>query len=132
DTEATNKVIRGTAHYYDRPHIIITAVEHASVKETYQDLEDTCDVTYISVDKDGRIDIDELKDALTEETKLVSIIMVNNETGTVQPMADIKEVLKDSGALLHIDAVQAFKQDRKSTRLNSSHVSISYAVFCLK
>lgn len=109
-TEANNMVIRGTADYYERPHIITTAVEHASVKETYQDLEDTCDVTYLSVDKDGRIDIDDLKDALTEETKLVSIIMVNNETGTVQPMADIREALKDSGALLHIDAVQAFKQ----------------------
>src|SRR5699024_6950473 len=99
---------------------------HASVKETYQDLEDTCDVTYLSVDKDGRIDIDELKSALTEETKLVSIIMVNNETGTVQPMADIKEVLKDSGALLHIDAVQAFKQlPVDSETLNCDFLTLS-------
>ena len=109
-TEANNMVIKSAADFYEKPHIITTKVEHASVKETYAELEETCDVTYLSVDANGQINIEELKNALTEETRLVSIIMVNNETGTVQPMADIKEVLKDSNAQLHIDAVQAFKQ----------------------
>lgn len=109
-TEANNMVIRGITSYYDKPHIITTAVEHASVKETYGDVEKIADVTYLSVDENGQINVDELKNALTEQTKLVSIIMVNNETGTIQPMAEISEVLKDSNALLHVDAVQAFKQ----------------------
>lgn len=109
-TEANNTVIKSAAGFYDKPHIITTKVEHASVKETYAELEDTCDVTYLNVDKNGQISIDELKRALTEETKLVSIIMVNNETGTIQPMAEIAATMKDSNALLHVDAVQAFKQ----------------------
>ncbi|CDZ99888.1 Cysteine desulfurase [Jeotgalicoccus saudimassiliensis] len=109
-TEANNTVIKSAAAFYDAPHIITTNVEHASVKETYAELEDTCNVTYLNVDKNGQINIDELKNALTEQTKLVSIIMVNNETGTIQPMSEIAEVMKDSSALLHIDAVQAFKQ----------------------
>lgn len=109
-TEANNMVIRGITSYYTKPHIITTAVEHASVKETYGDVEALADVTYLDVDEDGRINIDELKNALTEQTKLVSIIMVNNETGTIQPMTEISEAVKDSNALLHVDAVQAFKQ----------------------
>lgn len=109
-TEANNMVIRGITSYYDNPHIITTAVEHASVKETYADLEKLADVTYLDVNENGQINVEELKDALREQTKLVSIIMVNNETGTIQPMTEISEALKDSNALLHIDAVQAFKQ----------------------
>lgn len=109
-TEANNMVIRGITSYYDKPHIITTAVEHASVKETYADVEKIADVTYLSVDENGQINVDELKNTLTEQTKLVSIIMVNNETGTIQPMAEISEAVKDSNALLHVDAVQAFKQ----------------------
>lgn len=109
-TEANNMVIRGITGYYDKPHIITTAVEHASVKETYADLEKLADVTYLDVNENGQINVEELKDALREQTKLVSIIMVNNETGTIQPMTEISEALKDSNALLHIDAVQAFKQ----------------------
>ena len=109
-TEANNMVIRGITGYYEKPHIITTAVEHASVKETYGDVEMSADVTYLNVDENGQINVDELKNALTEQTKLVSIIMVNNETGTIQPMAEISEAVKDSTALLHVDAVQAFKQ----------------------
>ncbi len=109
-TEANNMVIRGITGYYDKPHIITTAVEHASVKETYGDVEKIADVTYLSVDENGQINIDDLKNALTEQTKLVSVIMVNNETGTIQPMTEISEAVKDSNALLHVDAVQAFKQ----------------------
>lgn len=109
-TEANNMVIRGVTRYYDRPHIITTVVEHASVKETYSELERVADVTYLNVDQNGQINIDDLKNALTDQTKLVSIIMVNNETGTIQPMAEISAVVKESNAQLHIDAVQAFKQ----------------------
>lgn len=109
-TEANNMVIRGITGYYERPHIITTTVEHASVKETYSALEQVADVTYLNVDQNGQINIDELKKALTEETKLVSIIMVNNETGTIQPMEQISEIVAKSNAQLHIDAVQAYKQ----------------------
>lgn len=109
-TEANNMVIRGITGYYERPHIITTVVEHASVKETYSELESIADITYLNVDHNGHINIDDLKNALTDKTKLVSIIMVNNETGTIQPMEQICEVVAESSAQLHIDAVQAFKQ----------------------
>lgn len=109
-TEANNLVIRGVVSYYNRPHIITTTVEHASVKETYKALEEAADVTYLPVDESGQINPEDLKAALTENTRLVSIIMVNNETGTIQPMDKISEIMADSEALFHIDAVQAFRQ----------------------
>ena len=115
-TEANNMVIRGIVSYYERPHIITTSVEHASVKETYQAMEDYADVTYLDVNENGQISIEDLKNALTERTKLVSIIMVNNETGTIQPMEEIRKAVAESNALLHIDAVQAFRQLKISTK----------------
>lgn len=109
-TEANNFVIRGITGYYEKSHIITTNVEHASVKETFDDLKDEVDITYLNVNEEGLIDLDELKAALRPETKLVSIIMVNNETGTIQPVEEIGAILKDTNAHFHIDAVQAFKQ----------------------
>ena len=109
-TEANNFVIRGISGFYEKPHIITTNVEHASVKETFDDIKENVDITYLNVNEAGLIDVDELKAALRPETKLVSIIMVNNETGTIQPVEAIANVLNETDALFHIDAVQAFKQ----------------------
>lgn len=107
-TEANNLAIRGVVNLHSRPHIITTNIEHASVKSTYEALEETCDVTYLRVKENGLIDVEELREALREDTVLVSIILVNNETGMIQPVYEIAHMLKDTNTLLHLDAVQAF------------------------
>lgn len=107
-TEANNLAIKGVVNLHKRPHIITTDVEHASVKTTFELLEDTCDITYLKVKENGLIDIDDLKEALREDTVLVSLILVNNETGMIQPVYEVGNLLKNTDTLLHLDAVQAF------------------------
>lgn len=107
-TEANNLAIKGVVNQYKRPHIITTNIEHSSVKSTYELLEEICDVSYLPVKENGRIDIKDLKNTLREDTVLVSIILVNNETGVIQPIYEIAELLKDKNTLLHVDAVQSF------------------------
>lgn len=108
-TEANNLAIRGVVESHDDPHIITTKTEHSSVLNTIEMLEKEgkCKVTYLDVGEDGVIDLNELKNALTRQTVLVTIILVNNETGVVEPIYDIQEILKESSAYLHVDAVQA-------------------------
>lgn len=107
-TEANNLAVKGIAGEYEKPHFITTDIEHASVRTTYQDLSEEYDVTFLSAKENGLIDVGELKSSLKDNTVLVSIMMVNNETGSIQPLFEIAEALKDHGALLHVDAVQGF------------------------
>lgn len=107
-TEANNTAIRGVIGRCDRPHVITTEVEHASVLNTFKALEADAEVTYVPADERGVVDMAALKHALREDTALVSIMLVNNETGVMQPIYEIREMLSGSDALLHVDAVQAF------------------------
>lgn len=107
-TEANNMAIRGVIGRRDRPHVITTEVEHASVLNTFKALEADAEVTYVPADERGVVDMGALKRALREDTALVSIMLVNNETGVMQPIYEIREMLTGSDALLHVDAVQAF------------------------
>lgn len=107
-TEANNTAIRGVIGRGDRPHVITTEVEHASVLNTFRALEADAEVTYVPADERGVVDMAALKHALREDTALVSIMLVNNETGVMQPIYEIREMLSGSDALLHVDAVQAF------------------------
>ncbi|WP_017548765.1 aminotransferase class V-fold PLP-dependent enzyme [Salinicoccus carnicancri] len=107
-TEANNLAIRGIVSRFDHPHIITTEIEHASVLNTYEALEEAADVTYIPATDKGTVDTAALKAALREDTVLVSIMLVNNETGVMQPIYEIGEILAEHGAKLHVDAVQAF------------------------
>ncbi|MCG7332905.1 cysteine desulfurase family protein [Salinicoccus roseus] len=107
-TEANNMAIRGVIGRRDRPHVITTEVEHASVLNTFRALDADAEVTYVPADERGVVDMDALKRALREDTALVSIMLVNNETGVMQPIYEIREMLSGSDALLHVDAVQAF------------------------
>ncbi|KIH70914.1 cysteine desulfurase family protein [Salinicoccus roseus] len=107
-TEANNMAIRGVIGRRDRPHVITTEVEHASVLNTFKALEADAEVTYVPADERGVVDMAALKRALREDTALVSIMLVNNETGVMQPIYEIREMLSGSDALLHVDAVQAF------------------------
>lgn len=111
-TEANNTAIYGTvSQYYKEPkHIITTYLEHASVLNSFIDLEKRgFKVTYLKPNSEGIIDINELENAITPETVLVSVMWVNNIIGTIQPIKDVINIVKNYKRIkLHVDAVQGF------------------------
>lgn len=129
-TEANNTAIFGAA--YDRiklgKHLITTSIEHPSVLEAFKRLQqEGFEVTYLKPESDGRISLDTLAGALREDTTLVSVMHVNNETGVIQPVSEIKPIMKKSpNALLHCDCVQSFgKIDVKPKKWGIDMVSMS-------
>ena len=109
-SESDNAAIKGVAEAsQDRgKHIITTAIEHEAVLETCKYLERRgFRVTYLPVDQDGTVDLNALERAITDETILVSIMMANNEVGTIQPLATIAAIINGRGITFHTDAVQA-------------------------
>ncbi len=110
-TEGNNLALKGIAHARKKRgnHIITTMIEHPSVYDTCKYLEEEgFDVTYLSVNKHGIVDVEELKQAITERTILVSIMHVNNEMGSVQPIKEIGRILSAyPTTLFHVDAVQS-------------------------
>lgn len=109
-SEANSWVLRSIADTYhkDPIHIVTTSIEHHSVLNTCRLLEKTdIEVTYLPVNKIGRVSVDDVKAAIKPHTKLVSIMLANNEIGTIQPIAEIGRLLKGEGVLFHTDAVQA-------------------------
>lgn len=131
-TEANNLAIKGVVkawwqkvkkdQRFERPHIIISSIEHSSIIETVNQLEkEDCEVTRISVDSNGVISLDELKKAIRTNTILISIMMVNNEIGSIQPIKEIAKIIRqvrgsfrdrisdrsDLYPLFHTDAAQA-------------------------
>ncbi|RZT22040.1 cysteine desulfurase family protein [Fictibacillus sp. BK138] len=109
-TEGNNIAIKGIAfqHQNRGKHLITTAVEHASSYESFQYLETQgFEVTYLPVDEAGVVSIEDLKEALRPETVLVSMLHVNNETGTIQPIEEIGKILKEHKKIFfHVDNVQ--------------------------
>jgi len=109
-TESDNWAIRGTAYARRNKgnHIITSAIEHHAVLHTCEQLEkEGFKVTYLGVDEDGLISLDELKKAITPETILITIMTANNEIGTIQPIKEIGAIAKERGVYFHTDAVQA-------------------------
>ncbi|HEV7732435.1 MAG TPA: IscS subfamily cysteine desulfurase [Candidatus Binatia bacterium] len=109
-TEADNLAIKGVVEFYKDKgnHVITQVTEHKAVLDTCRTLErkGLATVTYLPVDKFGRIDLDQLRDAITDKTVLVSIMYANNEIGTIQPLAEIGKITRERGVLFHSDAVQ--------------------------
>lgn len=110
-SQADNLAIRGFMHgpsSKGRKHIITSKIEHHAVLYTCEALEkEGYRVTYLNVDKEGRVDLEQLKNELSEDTALVSIMAANNEIGTIQPLKQISELAHSVGAKFHTDAVQA-------------------------
>ena len=108
--EGNNLVIRGflKANEDKGKHIITSKIEHSTVLNTFEQLKkEGYEVSYIGVDENGIVDIEELKRELREDTALISIMFVNNETGVIQPIKEIGEILEKRNIFFHTDAVQA-------------------------
>jgi cysteine desulfurase len=108
-TESDNLALKGVAEFYKDKgnHIITTVTEHKAILDTCKRLEkEGYEVTYLGVDKVGRVDPDDVKKAITDKTILVSVMLANNEIGTVQPLEEIGKITRERGVLLHSDAVQ--------------------------
>ena len=109
-TESNNLAIKGVARFYKdkKNHIVTCVTEHKCVLDTCRHLEqEGCEVTYLPVRKDGLVDLDRLKDAITDKTALVSIMAVNNEIGVIQPVREIGRLCREKGAFFHSDCAQA-------------------------
>lgn len=109
-TESDNWAIFGTLEAKrDKTHIVTTTVEHEAVRKVCEKLEaNGFQITWLDVDEKGRLDLDELKNALDENTAIVSIMLANNETGVLFPVEEIAEIVKEhSNAMFHVDGVNA-------------------------
>ncbi|MDP2914884.1 MAG: IscS subfamily cysteine desulfurase [Candidatus Aminicenantes bacterium] len=127
-TEADNQAILGVLEAIpDKREFVTSAIEHPAVQETAIYLERKgYKVTYVPVDRAGLIDLDFLRDAVTPQTALISIMYANNEIGTIQPIDEVVGIARDKGVLVHTDAVQAFgKIDFRIDRLGVDLLSVS-------
>ncbi|MBK7356415.1 MAG: IscS subfamily cysteine desulfurase [Propionivibrio sp.] len=109
-TESNNLAIKGAAHFYSGKgkHLITVKTEHKAVLDTCRELErQGFEVTYLDVRENGLLDLDAFKAALRPDTILVSVMLVNNEIGVIQPIADIGEICRERGIIFHVDAAQA-------------------------
>lgn len=112
-SEADNWVLKATADAYrDKGnHIITTKIEHHAILHTAQYLEKNgYEVTYLDVDEDGKVRLEDLKKTIRPETILISVMFANNEIGTIEPIKEIGQIAHEHGILFHTDAVQAYGQ----------------------
>src|SRR5437763_6548701 len=109
-TESDNLALKGVVEFYKDKgnHIITTVTEHKAILDTCKALERTgkAQVTYLPVDKQGLIDPDDVRKAITDKTVLISIMYANNEIGTIHPLREIGKIAKEKGVLFHSDATQ--------------------------
>jgi cysteine desulfurase len=108
-TESINLALKGAAEFYKEKgnHLITVRTEHKATLDTAKRLErQGFDVTYLPTDNHGRISAQQLREAITDKTILVSVMLANNEIGTLQPIAELGEVTREKGVLFHVDAVQ--------------------------
>ena len=121
-TESDNLAILGLAPFLatsGRRHLITTAVEHKAVLEPFEHLESRdFEVTYLGVDDNGRVRPEEVSAALRDDTGLISIMHVNNETGVIQPLAEVVDRLSAHPAFFHVDAAQGFGKELDLLRLH--------------
>lgn len=112
-SESDNWALKATAEAYAEKgkHIITTKIEHHAILHTCEYLEKNgFEVTYLDVDENGIVDLEQLKKAIRPDTILISIMFANNEIGTIEPIAKIGKIAREHGVLFHTDAVQAYTQ----------------------
>lgn len=112
-SESDNWALKATMEAYQEKgnHLITSKIEHHAILHTCEYLEQHgCEVTYLDVDENGVVDLEQLKNAIRPTTVLISIMYANNEIGTIQPIKEIGKIAKEYGILFHTDAVQAFGQ----------------------
>lgn len=136
-TESNNTAIKGVAFAYSNrgKHIITSKIEHPSVLDSCKQLEEHFgfEITYLNVDKEGNISLEELKKSLRKDTILVSIMAVNNEMGCVQDIKSISKIIKDnSTALYHVDATQAMCKEKLDFNLADLYNFSSHKFYGLK
>ncbi len=110
-TESDNLAIKGVAEMYAEKgnHIIAPATEHKAILDTCKKLEKHgFRVTYLPLKADGLVDLDQLRDSITDKTILVTVMYANNEIGVIQPISEIGKICHERGVLFHTDGVQAF------------------------
>ena len=125
-TESDNLAIKGVAEFYKEKgnHIVTTKIEHKAVLDTCKRLEkEGFEVTYLDVDKLGMVSPDDVAKAITDKTILVSVMLANNEVGTVQPIAEIGKITRSKGVLFHSDAVQGI--GKVPFDVNAMHVDLA-------
>ncbi len=108
-TESDNLALKGVVEMYKEKgdHIVTCSTEHRAILDTCKSLEKRgIKVTYLPVEKDGRVNPDEVRKALTDKTILISVMLANNEIGTIHPIAEVGRIAKEKGILLHCDATQ--------------------------
>ena len=109
-TEANNIALKGVMHFYKekKRHVITTQTEHKCVLDSCRHLQQKgFEVTYLPVQKNGLVDLEELKAAIRPDTGIVSVMLVNNEIGVIQPLAEIGEICRKNKIFFHTDAAQA-------------------------
>lgn len=125
-TESDNLALFGAAHSRKGGHIITTAIEHHAVLHACQELEkEGYSLTYLPVDGTGRVALEDLEAALRDDTFLISIMLANNEVGTVQPIEEMGRLARKRGILFHVDAVQALG----SVPISLSDLPVDYMSF---
>lgn len=128
-SESDNWALKGTADALSKKgkHIITTKIEHHAILHTCDFLEKHgFDVTYLNVDKYGLVNLDELKNAIRDDTILISVMFANNEIGTIEPIAEIGKIAHERGILFHTDAVQAMGHVKIDVdKMNIDMLSIS-------
>lgn len=109
-TESDNWAIKGVAEYYKNKgkHIIISSIEHHAIINSCKRLEEIgFEISYLPVNKDGKILIEDLKKVIRKDTILISIMMANNEIGTIEPIEEVGKIAREKGIVFHTDAIQA-------------------------
>ncbi len=127
-TEADNFALRGVLDAFpDKNEVIVSSIEHPAILNAAKSLEKKgVRVTYLPVDATGLVDLDFLRDALTPQTAIVSVMHANNEIGTIQPVEQIASLAREKGALVHTDAVQTFgKLDLDVEKLGVDLLTVS-------
>jgi cysteine desulfurase len=124
-TESNNLALRGAAlRYRDKGnHIVTTSIEHMSVMNTLKDLQKSgFEVTHVPVDEDGLVNAEQIRNAITEKTILISVMYANGEVGTVQPIREIGEIASDKKIVFHVDGTAAV--GRVPVNVESEHIDL--------